>query len=372
MLSVAVWAMAPLIRAELELSAADFGFFVSAHYSMQALCAFPAGALIDRIGVGRSLLVAMSIITAAGLSLSFVSSFAAALLAIAFMGLGYSIVNPATTRGVFNWFPFEYRATAMGIKQTGVPLGGVLAAAGGVLATFVGWRSVLLIAVAFSIAIILLLLPFLRIPRKYRGSGPLIPWSELKKVLLNRDVRTFGTINGLLHIGQANFLAYLALFLHDVGRTSQSFSSICFGLAQLASTAGRIGWGVLCDRLFGDRRAVLLAMISAVAAFSLMAMALVNPANVHVLALILSIVLGLTISGYAGLTLTIASEISPPERTATTVGYNLTMVSLGGVIGPPLFGAALDSLGSYAAGWLLTGAIVAAGFLLLRFVFIKK
>lgn len=372
MLSVAVWAMAPLIRAELGLSAAQFGWFVSVHYGVQAVCAFPAGALIDRFGVGRSLLVAVLIISCAGLCLSFVDSFVAALLAMALMGLGYSIVNPATTRGVFDWFPSAKRATAMGFKQTGVPLGGVLAAAGGVLATFLGWRAVLLLAAALSIVNFILLLPLLKIPRKQQGNGPLFPWKDVKRVVLDRNVRAFGFVNALLHMGQANFLAYLALFLHDVGRTSQSFSSICFGLAQLASTAGRIGWGVVCDRFFQDKRAVLLAMISVVAAMGLMAMALITPANVQVLALLLSMLLGVTIAAYAGLTLTIASEISPSERTATTVGYNLTLVSLGGVVGPPLFGFAMDYLGGYAAGWLLTGGLVAGGFLLIRFVFVER
>ena len=112
-------------------------------------------------------------------------------------------------------------------------------------------------------------------------------------------------------------------------------------------------------------------MISAVAAIGLMAMALINPANVHVMALLLSAILGATIAAYAGLTLTIASEISAPERAGTTVGYNLMMVSLGGVIGPPLFGYAMDYLGGYTAGWLLTGALVVAGLYLLRYVFVE-
>ena len=113
-------------------------------------------------------------------------------------------------------------------------------------------------------------------------------------------------------------------------------------------------------------------MVIVVASLGLVAMALITPVNVHVLALIMSILLGATICAYAGLTLTIASEISAPESAATTVGYNLAMVSLGGVIGPPLFGYAMGSLGSYAAGWIVTGAFVAVGLLLIRFVFVER
>ncbi len=369
--SVSVWAMAPLIRTELELTAGQFGWFVSAYYGAQTLCAFPAGALTDRIGVGRSLIVAMVILAIAAISLSMVESLSAALMAMALMGLGYSIVNPASARGVLNWFAPQYRATAMGVKQTGVPIGGVLAALGGVLATIAGWRYVLLVVAALTVANIVLLLPLLSIPRQIRSSGPLLPWRELRRVVADRNIRVFGSINTLLQIGQGNFFAYLTLFLRDIGQTSQSFASMCLGLAQLASAAGRIGWGVLCDRLFRHRRATLVILLCAAAALALMAMALITPVNAQVLALLLSALLGATIAAYAGLTLTIASEISPPERSGTTVGYNLMMVGLGGVIGPPLFGYAMDYLGGYTAGWLLTAVLVLVGIFLLRFVFVE-
>jgi len=363
--------MAPLIRTELELSAGQFGLFVSAYYGAQTVCAFPAGALADRFGVGRSLIAAMLILTCGGIALSTVNSMPMALLAMVLMGLGYSIVNPASARGVLNWFPSEYRATAMGVKQTGVPIGGVLAACGGILATIIGWRYVLLIVALFTVANVLLLLPLLRIPRRPRGSGPVLPWLELKRVIADPNIRLFGGINTLLQIGQGNFFAYLTLFLRDVGQTSQSFASLCLGIAQLTSAGGRIGWGVLCDRLFRGRRATLVTMISAVAAIGLVAMALITPGNVHAVALLLSAILGATIAAYAGLTLTIASEVSAPERAGTTVGYNLMMVSFGGVIGPPLFGWAMDNLGGYTAGWLVTGGLVAVGLYLLRYVFVE-
>lgn len=386
--SVSVWAMAPLIRSELELSTGQFGFFVSAYYGAQMTCAFPAGALADRFGVGRSLIAAMLILTCGGIALSTVNSLPFALLAMIVMGLGYSIVNPASARGVLNWFPSEYRATAMGVKQTGVPIGGVLAALGGVLAVVIGWRYVLLIVALFTAANVLLLLPLLRIPRKVPAQNklqpaqqqqsplsqsrkPLLPWRDLKRVIADPNIRLFGGINTLLQIGQGNFFAYLTLFLRDVGQTSQSFASLCLGVAQLASAGGRIGWGVLCDRLFRNRRAMLVTMICAVSAIGLMAMALITPVNVHVMALMLSAILGATIAAYAGLTITIASEVSAPERAGTTVGYNLMMVSFGGVIGPPLFGYAMDYLGGYSAGWIVTGVLVIVGLLLLHYVFVE-
>ncbi len=370
--SVSVWSMAPLIRADLALSAGQFGWLVSAYYGAQMVCAFPAGALADRIGVGRSLIVAMLVLACGAIALSTVNSLPVALLALGLMGVGYSIVNPASARGVLNWIPSDYRATAMGFKQTGVPLGGVLAALSGVLATVFGWRFMMLVAAACALATILLLLPLLRIPRKSVGrGGPLLPWQELRQVITNSNIRVFANANAFLQIGQGNFFAYLTLFLRDVGQTSQSFASLCLGVAQLASTAGRIGWGVLCDRMFQNQRTILVIIISAIAAVGLMGMALITPTNVHVLAILLSAILGVTIASFAGMTLTIASEASPPERAATTVGFNLMMVSFGGVVGPPLFGYSMDYLGGYSAGWLVTGASVLVAVYLVRYVFVE-
>ncbi len=59
-------------------------------------------------------------------------------------GLGYSFFNPASTKGVMAWFQRDERATAMGIKQTGVPAGGVVTAMlAPPMVLLIGWRGAL-------------------------------------------------------------------------------------------------------------------------------------------------------------------------------------------------------------------------------------
>jgi len=38
-------------------------------------------------------------------------------------GIGYGMINQISTKGIMLWFSSRLRATAMGIKQTGVILG---------------------------------------------------------------------------------------------------------------------------------------------------------------------------------------------------------------------------------------------------------
>lgn len=370
--SVSVWAMAPLFREQMSLTSAEFGLFVSAYYGAQTVTAFPAGGFVDRIGVGRSLILAMLILAAGAVGLSFANTLPLALAAMGVMGLGYALVNPATARAVLDWFPYERRATAMGVKQTGVPLGGVLAAGCGILATFIGPDKVLWIVAGLTVANTLVCLPLLKIAGRQSEQRALIPIAELLSILRNSNVRLFGMINTMLQIGQANFFAYLTLFLRDVAQASQPLASACLGVAQLTSAIGRVGWGVVCDRFFRGRRATLVVLITVVASAGLAAMAFVNPVTAVFLGLLLSALLGITIAAYAALTLTIAAECVESELVGTAVGYNLMMVCLGGVLGPPLFGLALDYFGGYDAGWYVTAAIVFLGVLLLKFRFRER
>jgi cyanate permease len=43
--------------------------------------------------------------------------------------------------------------------------------------------------------------------------------------------------------------------------------------------------------------------------------------------------------------------------------------SIGAMVGPPLFGAAVDLTGIFASGWVMTAIIVAAGVMVLKFCF---
>ncbi|MDP6896043.1 MAG: MFS transporter, partial [Rhodospirillales bacterium] len=83
---------------------------MSAFYFALTLGAIPAGALADRLGVALSLSLA-SFLMAVGAGLfAAISSYVPAVIATFVMGLGYALVNPATAKGVLNWFKPEHRA----------------------------------------------------------------------------------------------------------------------------------------------------------------------------------------------------------------------------------------------------------------------
>jgi MFS family permease len=121
--------LAPFYKDELGLSRAQVGLFFSAFYLAMTGASFGTGWLADRLGVRKTSLqghLTLGVCTvAAALAPPFTWAFASFFLA----GFGYSFLNPASTKGVMSWFHRDERATAMGIKQTGVPAGDARACA---------------------------------------------------------------------------------------------------------------------------------------------------------------------------------------------------------------------------------------------------
>lgn len=369
--SVSVLAMAPVIRPDLGLNFTEFGLLMSAYSAGQVSGSIPAGAFVDRVGVGWALVGASIILSLGAALLTQAEGLTLALIALLVIGWGYSITNPATARGVLEWFPPNRRATAIGLKQTGVPVGGVLAAGTLVLTAFSSWRTIIWLIVAATLCNALICSRLAKRPEAYGGdaAGP------LDGVLrLARD-RNFGVLvlsSGLFNIGQYNFFTYLTSFMREAAQASQEFASLTLGLAQAASAVGRIGWGALSDNVLQGRRKGLAASICLAAAAFLAAMAAVGSVWGALAGIGIAILLGLTIASYASLMQTMAVESVAPEHSGSSIGYISIGAASGAMIGPPLFGAMIDATGRFADGWLMTAAIVASGVALFAYGFRER
>lgn len=115
------------IRADLGLSLSQMGLLLSAFSWSYALCQFPVGGLVDRIGPRRLLgvgLIVWSIAQAAG---GMVSTFGWFIVARIVLGIGEAPQFPSAARVVSNWFPLRARGTPTGIFNAASPLGTALA-----------------------------------------------------------------------------------------------------------------------------------------------------------------------------------------------------------------------------------------------------
>lgn len=366
---VSVMAMAPVISADLNLSAAEFGAFVSAYYAAQATGSIPAGAITDRFGVGRTLVFAHVLMFAAAVMLAVAVGYYQCLGAMFLMGFAYCMNNPSTARGVLDWFPRERRGTAMGLKQVGVPIGGVIAAGNGALSAHIHWQSIMwgvaALMVLNGIYCLVLVRYHVPLPKDQRKSVV----ANLGEVLKNWNFDVYAFLNGLLNVGQTNFFGFLTLFLTGVVKTSQETAGFAIGLAQTSSAFARVGWGVVSDRYFVGRRGRLVAYMCGAAALFLAAMAFVGPGPGLYIALFLAMALGITIASFAPVAQAIVVEAVEPRLAGSAMGVNMVGVHLGGMLGPIVFGWVVDNWGGYDAAWLVTAGIVVVGLILLLFVF---
>src|SRR3990172_5131996 len=223
--------LAPFYQEELGLSRAQVGLFFSAFYLAMTGASFGAGWLADRWGVRNTTLqghffVGICIIAAAAAP-SFAWAFASFFLA----GLGYSFLNPASTIGVMAWFYRDERATAMGIKQTGVPAGGVLAAVlGPSLVLLAGWRGAL---AALGVINVLFAFVFSSSWREApqdlddsfepESAASAEPGARMYRALLPASVAT-----AIYLVGQMVLITYVPLYLNDAMGFSSYWSSQAF------------------------------------------------------------------------------------------------------------------------------------------------
>lgn len=358
---LSIMAMGPVIREDLEITAAQFGFFMSAVFGAQLFSAIPSGVITDRLGVGWTLFGAMLTMFAGTLLFSVAENFDAALIAAFLIGLGYSFVNPATAKGVVRWFPAQWRGTAMGLKQLGVPLGGVIGAGGGALAAFMEWQGVLWIAAGMTFVAALLWLPLTRKPTWGVGGMRAI-LADLKIVLTNRNLNVICTSCVLLNTGQSSLFSYTALFLKDAAQASQPVAAMGVAFAQGASAFGRVGFSYLSDTMFKGRRKGVVAGVIMVAAMSCGVAYFVDPSWSTISLMLLVTVMGGTIASYAALILAMTAESVPENLIGSAIGYNGVAWSIGGMIGPPLFGKILDMSGNqYGLSWLAVAVLMLIG-----------
>ena len=314
------------------------------------------GAASDRMGPRR--LLFYGAIGMSGLSLALLrqSRFGMLLLILFGLGVMLAIAAAAGTKAVFTAFRDRPRGTVMGIRQTGVPLGALLAASvlprmasgsHGLQPTF--WL--------FAIEVLLLGWAFSGVMQ----SG--IEEAAIKRPRINLSVVSQiwrpALVSTLMVSGQYLLLGFSLTDLHQTHGISLVTGGLILALAQLGGGAGRILTGFVSDRLGGRRPPVIVgcAFIAALMALVVAAM----PARVSIVWLALVwFFFGVGAVGWNALTITWAGESVPSQHSGFAMSAVGTCAFLGSAIFPPLFGALVDATHQFNLGWALLGIFLAA------------
>jgi ACS family hexuronate transporter-like MFS transporter len=354
--------LAPFYQDDLGLSHAQVGLFFTAFFLAMTSVSFVAGLLTDRLGVRKATLQGHVVVGVFTVAASWAPSFTWAFVSFFLAGLGYSFLNPSSSKGVMGWFNRDERAAAMGIKQTGVPVGGVLAAVlAGPLMLIIGWRGAFAILGIINVFYGLVFSWLWRDPAKQKSEAALASVTGAGAVV-SLDFRklipaSVGT--AMLLVGQMVLITYVPLYLKEGLGVAAFWASQALAVLQAGAVCGRIGWGIASDRLFkGRRKATLIVIGLSGALLSVMLSLMTRETPVYILLMTIFLA-GLCLVGYQGVSFALIGELAGTTRAGIATGIMLSINSAAAALGTPLFGYFVDRTGSFVYAWQILAAAIA-------------
>jgi MFS family permease len=355
MLSLAPPVMAEAISRDYGLPAETAGAYSGLVYVFVLLGNLFSAPLIRRFGplrlsfacvVGGALgIVAFGTIGVLGLFLGAV-----------LIGLCYGPLTPASSQAIAHQAGSSSFALIVSIRQTSVPLGGVLA---GLLVPpllHLGWNGTCLAlacgstvaALAFAIAS-----PLVRAEKVSRVQGQSARiLAPLHLIFRSPGLLGLAAASAVFGALQLVLSAFLVVYLVTVVGYDLLTAGALLSASQVAGILGRIGWGHLADRIGSPRRVLIgVAFGMACGCALTAALAFIGPSWLSV---VVVVVFGATATGWNGIFLAeIMGTVAPAEAGTATSGALL--FTYGGIVlGPPLFGGLAHATG-FVSAYLIFG-----------------
>lgn len=354
---VAAGTLAPFLSIDLGLTKSMLGIAGGAVNIGTSLTSFFAGRLADKKGdkfvlVTGSILTGIAFIIASG-----ADSFILILLLLFITGICASAPMPVGSRAISKWFPPSQLGFALSIRQTGVPLGGFLAA---LLLPFVaekaGWRM------AFVSAGLLLIIG---------GIVCKLAYKDKPQSLLNYDIqleqkenvgkwdffynsniwRCFFTAVVLVGT-QYTMISYLVLFIHEQVGFSLVVSGSFLALAQFGGMISRISMGAISDILFKSVRKPMIIIDGIIIIISAIPFIFFSTDSPFWFVMVVSFFFGVSIMGWNAIMIALVMKLAGKEQQGAVIGLYFTVMSLGIFFYPTMFGFLVDLTGAYRISWV--------------------
>ncbi|MES2976878.1 MAG: MFS transporter [Pseudomonadota bacterium] len=353
MFVLALPVIAPPVALAVRIPEALIGLYISVVFAGAMLSCLMAGPAVQRWGAVR-ISQAGLMAGAIGLALCCTGTLAGMALGALVIGAGYGPMTPASSHLLSRSSPPHRMSLMFSVKQTGVPLGGVLCGAlmpG--LMLWVGWRWALLIVGLACLACALLAQPLRQ--RLDAGRDPSLAlglrklFAPARLVVSTPRLRSLAACSFFFSGVQLCLTTYAVIYLH----AELGFGLVAAGLAlsvcQFAGVIGRISWGRVADTPLGATRT--LALLALIVALCCVGTALLTPATPLAVVIGLLFVFGATSIGWNGVFLAQLARLAPPGQAGTVTGGVTAFTFMGVVFGPPLFAWASTAAGTYRMGY---------------------
>jgi MFS family permease len=353
----------PLLIDQQGLSNAQLGLLLSAFYFTYAPAQLLAGWLCERVDVYRLLALAVAIwsltTAATGLTVGFASLLALRLL----LGLGESVVFPASSRLFAQLVPERRRGAANGWMAVGLAIGPAFGTfAGSLLAGHFGWQASFLVFGGLSLLWLWPWARFMRtVPQASPGAFGRPP--SYREMLGKRAA--WGAYLGHFSSNYSFYflISWLPTYLVKARGLSISQMGLVGGLlfysvVAVSSVAG--GW-------YSDRMIIRGASVNAVRKGFVVygqigvGVCLILCAVTPALALGSLLVSAVFVGVESGPVYSIPQTLAGPRAAGRWVGVQNFFGNLAGIVAPYATGLMVDRSGHYGWAFLVAGVVTFAG-----------
>jgi MFS transporter, ACS family, D-galactonate transporter len=356
---------APMLKDELDISAARLGFLLSAFFWTYACFQLFSGWLVDRLNVNWVFAGGFLLWSAATAATGMVHTFAILFVLRLLLGIGESVAYPSYSKIIALNLPQEHRGIANAVISSGLLLGpGLGMLFGGLLMARFGWRPFF---ISLGLVSLLWLLPWLKwMPRgQFTIQADTAGTPSFLELLQLRSA--WGTCFGLFC---GNYLSYFLLtwlpfYLVRERNFSLETMAKIGGFAYLLSSVSCSLTGWLSDRwiLSGAtaslvRKTIVGGGLAASGIF--VGLAVVSGPAYCVAALILGVVFfGVCASNVWAITQTLAG----PRGAGRWTGFQNFFGNLAGVVAPAVTGFVLHRTGEFYWAFIIVAVVALTGML---------
>lgn len=360
--------IAPKLAESLGVSPVLIGYQVSLTFGAATLATLFGGNAVLRFGAARSTQLSI-LCCGAGLLMFALPYVTAVALGSVCIGMGMGMINSAAAHMLVTYTPPQRRNIMFSIKQTGVPVGGVITSlTAPAIAVHYGfhWSLVMIVVLIAGLLIFI---------QRYRaqwdgdrgtaGRGEQAAFGGVPLVWREASLRWISLVAMIFSGIQRCVLSFTVIYLVAEGNMGLVEAGVMLSVVQVGGSASRICWGWLADRL-GSSLTVLM-IICVVTIVSTLALVFFDPGWSKPLIYLLFFVIGVTAVGWNGVFHAEAARLSPPGMASVVAAGTTFFVFAGVLIGPAAFAAAFGGIGSYGNTFLLVtaSAIIAFGLLLM-------
>ncbi|APC97090.1 MFS transporter [Francisella frigiditurris] len=336
------------IISDLDLTLVTFSILSSTAYQfIYGIMQVPVGFITDKLGLKKTLTMAVGICALGVGMFALSNSFSAALVYRVLMGFGSAFGFLCLLVAVYDWLPHKYIGLFIGLSQFIGVLGPMVAA--GPLDSLsntsgIDWREVFIILA--GVGVILAIITVLIVKNNKQ--------SDDKFVIIDKPISILDNIKSLISTRQVWFIAFFSASVYfsieflseNAAKPFLMLHSFDPKVASYMITLAWLGYGIGCPSLgfISDtiKRRKPIMIFSAILAFFALAVIIFIPINIYILS-IAFICLGIGASGQS-IGFAIIAEQCQKYYLAAGLGVNNFLIMLSVSIGSPFISYVLSNL----------------------------